>query len=351
MFQKLPTSDSIQPIVNSIVERIMSERSLRSKERAETETEEPRSRKKKSKKNKKKKKNKENKRSAEFYKSVASKLNPHRNSICIQEDFDFSYSEHEEETSDEMREHQDFEAAFGPNEMRCLALVSHNEMKLTMKNFVECHKHVLKKFRLTGTASTMKMLTEVFYNEPDVVFGPTCSSGPLGGDAELVALMTTGELGGILFFQDPMTAHPHQADIDCLNRQAMVHNSVIATTPTTAMAIMQVFRIALEGKGMAELIPSFFFSLQSPSVAAYKTAQTKIVESISMSEHSTSTHWNSLREAYNNNPPNMVKRRSVSDLSVTSILVDSCIDQSARTTTSLSSRISCLPICNDDEWI
>jgi hypothetical protein len=89
----------------------------------------------------------------------------------------------------------------------------------------------------------------------------------------IVALMASGQLGGLLFFQDPMTAHPHQADIDCLTRQAVVHNTIIATTPTTAMSIMQVFRMALIGEGMAELLPSFFVSLQSPSVAAYKTKQ------------------------------------------------------------------------------
>jgi len=52
----------------------------------------------------------------------------------------------------------DFQAAFGPNDMRCLALVSHNEMKSTMKDFVIHYKNILKKFWLTGTQSTMKML-------------------------------------------------------------------------------------------------------------------------------------------------------------------------------------------------
>jgi len=113
-----------------------------------------------------------NKGSVDFYRSVASKLGPHCDSICIQED-----SDRPDTVKDE---NSDFQAAFRPDDMRCLALVSHNEMKSTMKGFVEFHKHVLKKFRLTGTESTMTMLSEVFADEPDVVFGPTCSSGPLG---------------------------------------------------------------------------------------------------------------------------------------------------------------------------
>jgi len=221
----------------------------------------------------------------EFYNGIASKLRSHRNTICIQDaSFELNELLVEDNTLDSsevesVQDDDDFQAAFEPNDMRCLALVSHNEMKSTMKDFVIHYKNVLKKFRLTGTQSTMKMLAEVFADEPEIVFGPSCNSGPLGGDAELVALMAGGKLGGILFFQDPMTSHPHQADIDCLVRQALVHNTVIATTPTTAMTIMEVFRLALKGEGKAELLPSFFFSLQSPTVEAYKNSQKKIVRS------------------------------------------------------------------------
>lgn len=61
-----------------------------------------------------------------------------------------------------------------------------------MKSFVLSNKNILKKFRLTGTNSAMTMLKEVFKGDDSVIFGPSCSSGPLGGDAELVALMCAG---------------------------------------------------------------------------------------------------------------------------------------------------------------
>jgi hypothetical protein len=91
------------------------------------------------------------------------------------------------------------------------------------------------------------------------VFGPACSSGPLGGDAELVAMMAPGKLGGIVFFQDPMTSHPHQCDIDCLVRQALVHDTVIATTPTTAMPIIEVLQLAVAGSGRPDLLSFFLY--------------------------------------------------------------------------------------------
>jgi len=172
-----------------------------------------------------------------------------------------------------------FDAAFPPSDMRCLALVSHNGMKKIMREFVVANKNLLKKFRLTGTQSTMTMLKDVFKEEPDemVVYGPACASGPLGGDAELVALMVGGKIGGILFFQDPMNSHPHRADIDCLVRQALVHNTMLAENPTSALMLVQCLRYALQGKGKAAMIPSFFFTLQSPTVAAYKDDQACIV--------------------------------------------------------------------------
>lgn len=175
----------------------------------------------------------------------------------------------------------DFEAAFSPSDMRCLALVSHNGMKKTMREFVVTNRNILKKFRLTGTNSTMTMLKEVFKDEPPgtVVFGPSCSSGPLGGDAELVAHLVDGKIGGIFFFQDPMDSHPHRADIDCLCRQALVHNTMMVQTPTSALMMLQTLRSALVGKGKPNLIPSFFFSLQSPTVEAYKKNQKKVVNS------------------------------------------------------------------------
>jgi len=171
-----------------------------------------------------------------------------------------------------------FKSCYGPDEMRCLALVAHNHMKPPMRNFVLANKNLLSKFKLTGTNTTMTMLREIYGDNPDVKYGPTCTSGPLGGDAELVAVMCTENLGACVFFQDPMSAHPHISDIECLTRQANVHNIIIMPNPTTAFAVMTTFRVALQ-EGRAELIPSFFETLMSPSVIEYKKEQNRVLES------------------------------------------------------------------------
>lgn len=170
----------------------------------------------------------------------------------------------------------EFESMIAPEDMRLLGLVSHNNMKGAMRQFVEANVNALKKFRLTGTNTTMTMLKEVFGDDPEVIYGPSCKSGPLGGDAQLVAMAVTGLLGACVFFIDPMDAHPHSADIECLVRQGNVHNILMMNNPSTAHVCMNSMRIALK-MGRIEMIPSFFFDLESPSVEAYKARQKTVL--------------------------------------------------------------------------
>ena len=112
-----------------------------------------------------------------------------------------------------------FKSAFEPREMRQLALVAHNHMKPAMKVFIETHAEILKKFRITGTNTTMSMCKAIFgEHDPDVEYGASCCSGPLGGDAQIAAQMVMEDIGGIIFFVDPMSAHPHQVSYSFLCR-------------------------------------------------------------------------------------------------------------------------------------
>ena len=169
-----------------------------------------------------------------------------------------------------------FQSAFRPEEMRCLALVAHNNMKPAMKAFVENQQKVLKKFRLTGTRTTMTMLRSIFDADKDVMYGPTFKSGPLGGDAEVCALLCKEDLGGILFFMDPLDPHPHQCDIDALIRLSNVTNVLFATNPTSCHALTFVLEHALKQK-RKDMIPSFFYTLESPGVSVYKEGQSKLL--------------------------------------------------------------------------
>lgn len=166
-----------------------------------------------------------------------------------------------------------FESRFKPSEMRQLALVAHNHMKPAMKEFIMTYSEALKKFRITGTQTTMRMCKQLWgEDDPDIVYGLTCASGPLGGDAQLAALMCIEDLGALIFFVDPLSAHPHQADIDSLIRLSNCGNVILCPNPTSAMALIYTIRTALI-MGNRGMIPSFFHTLESPAVEEYKLQQ------------------------------------------------------------------------------
>mmetsp|Transcript_20781 Transcript_20781/g.31363 ORF Transcript_20781/g.31363 Transcript_20781/m.31363 type:complete len:364 (-) Transcript_20781:109-1200(-) len=168
-----------------------------------------------------------------------------------------------------------FTSTFAPGEMRQLALVAHNHMKPAMKQFIETYSEILKKFRITGTQTTMKMCKSLWgEDDPAIHYGLTCTSGPLGGDAQIAALMCMEDLGGIIFFVDPLSAHPHQADIDSLLRLANCGNVIVCPNPASASSMMHTLRCALlKGEKARGMIPSFFETLESPAVEEYKHAQ------------------------------------------------------------------------------
>ena len=108
----------------------------------------------------------------------------------------------------------------------------------------------------------MTMINSVLGDDTgNIVFGPSFTSGPLGGDAELCALMCNEDLGGVIFFMDPLDAHPHQCDIDTLVRLSNVQNVLLMTNPTSAHAMCYVLEEALR-KGRKDMIPSFFGSMR-----------------------------------------------------------------------------------------
>jgi len=87
----------------------------------------------------------------QFNQEMASKLHSHRKSLCIQDndsgEVDTNINKNSNSNSNIVAvdvddddvvksEVDDFVAAFDPNEMRCLALVSHNEMKVKCRTII-----------------------------------------------------------------------------------------------------------------------------------------------------------------------------------------------------------------------
>ena len=54
------------------------------------------------------------------------------------------------------------------------------------------------------------------------------NSGPMGGDAEIAAMVVNKQIDLAIFLIDDLSAQPHEADIQMLLRQCRVHNVPIA---------------------------------------------------------------------------------------------------------------------------
>jgi len=118
-------------------------------------------------------------------------------------------------------------------EHKRIALVAHNNKKAELIECLRQHRDVLAKHKLYGTGTT-GALVEKELDIPVTKF----ESGPLGGDQQLGAKITSRELDILIFFVDPLDCHPHTADVQALVRLAQVYGIICATTAATVDFIL-----------------------------------------------------------------------------------------------------------------
>lgn len=114
-----------------------------------------------------------------------------------------------------------------------IALIAHNGKKDDMVALAAEFAPLLRQHKLMATGTTGGRL------QSDV--GLTVErllSGPLGGDLQIGARLSTGLVDAVIFLRDPMTAQPHEPDINALVRACDVHNVPCATNVSTARLLL-----------------------------------------------------------------------------------------------------------------
>ena len=118
--------------------------------------------------------------------------------------------------------------------MKKIAMIAHDGKKADIVAFAKDHLSLLKKFELYATRSTGEMLIKKCKLKVHQVH-----SGPLGGDTEIAAMVVRGEIEGVIFIVDPLDKHPHDPDIQSLQRVCNVHNVALATNIRTAELLVK----------------------------------------------------------------------------------------------------------------
>ena len=161
------------------------------------------------------------------------------------------------------REEQ-FAAENYTDKRKYLALIAHNNMKESLMEFCSMHTSKLEKFPLIATGTTGSML----FKKTGLVLSQKVASGPLGGDQAVGTLISTQNICGVIFFRDPLSSHPHHADIEALGRLCDVYQIPFATNPQSGEAILDYL---LSGKSERELIPN-------QVLQTYVQGQKKVIE-------------------------------------------------------------------------
>jgi methylglyoxal synthase len=120
--------------------------------------------------------------------------------------------------------------------MARIGLVAHDDKKDELVAWALANRDALARHELWGTGTSGGRVTTGTGLPVTRLL-----SGPLGGDAQLGAMIAEGRLDALIFFQDPLTALPHDVDVKALTRLATLYNIPFAVNHATADAVLAAF--------------------------------------------------------------------------------------------------------------
>lgn len=118
-----------------------------------------------------------------------------------------------------------------------IALVAHDARKQELVSWVKFNAGSLKECHLFCTGTTGRLVEEALsevLGDDDMPPIDKLLSGPLGGDAQIGALIAEDKVDMLVFFCDNLIMQGHQNDVMSLVRLASLYNIPFATNRSTA---------------------------------------------------------------------------------------------------------------------
>src|ERR1700735_3117281 len=94
-----------------------------------------------------------------------------------------------------------------------VALIAHDGCKDDMVEWATFNRGTLARCEIVATGTTGAMVAKATGLQIGLLL-----SGPLGGDAQVGAMLVDARLDLVVFFWDPLTTQPHDVDVKALLR-------------------------------------------------------------------------------------------------------------------------------------
>lgn len=114
-----------------------------------------------------------------------------------------------------------------------VALIAHDRKKPEMIALCRDYKEMLAQEELVATKGTGGLIEELTGLHITRV-----NSGEKGGGLQIGSMIASDEIKAVVFLRDPLTAHPHEPDINAVLKICDVNDVPLATNISTARLVL-----------------------------------------------------------------------------------------------------------------
>ncbi|MDE6419991.1 MAG: methylglyoxal synthase [Lachnospiraceae bacterium] len=110
-----------------------------------------------------------------------------------------------------------------------IGLIAHDAKKKLMQNFCIAYRGILSKHELYATGTTGRLIAEVTNLNIHKYL-----AGHLGGEQQIGAQIEHNQIDLVVFLRDPLSAKPHEPDVNNVVKLCDTYNIPLATNLATA---------------------------------------------------------------------------------------------------------------------